>query len=64
MAAAHAIGRTGSTISPLLIGWAATNFSITLGIALLGVSYAICGLIPGFFIREKMYDPAVTAHAA
>lgn len=57
MAAAHAIGRTGSTISPLMIGWAATNYSIALGIALLGIAYAICGLIPGLFIREKMYDP-------
>lgn len=58
MAAAYAIGRTGATISPLLIGWAATGYSIALGIALLGVSYAICAIIPGFFIREKMYDPA------
>lgn len=58
MAAAYAIGRIGATISPLLIGWAATEYSITLGIALLGVSYAICAVIPGFFIREKMYDPA------
>lgn len=58
MAAAYAIGRTGATLSPLLIGWAATEYSITLGIALLGVSYAICAVIPGFFIREKMYDPA------
>lgn len=51
------IGRIGSTISPILIGQVATNYSIGLGIALLGVSYALCGLIPGMFIREKMYDP-------
>jgi hypothetical protein len=31
--------------------------SIGLGIALLGFSYALCGLIPGLFIREKMFDP-------
>ena len=51
------LGRIGSTISPLLIGIAATNYSIGVGIALLGVSYAVCALIPGIFIREKMYDP-------
>jgi AAHS family cis,cis-muconate transporter-like MFS transporter len=57
MAAAYAVGRTGSTISPLMIGWAATHYSIGLGIAFLGVSYAICGIIPGLFIPERMYDP-------
>jgi AAHS family cis,cis-muconate transporter-like MFS transporter len=51
------LGRIGSTISPLLIGWVATDYSIGLGIGLLGVSYAICAMIPGLFIRERMYDP-------
>jgi AAHS family cis,cis-muconate transporter-like MFS transporter len=54
------IGRIGSTLSPWLIGRVATDYSIGLGIALLGVSYALCGLIPGLFIREKMYDPKGT----
>ncbi|MDD5168918.1 MAG: MFS transporter, partial [Syntrophales bacterium] len=45
MATSYNIGRLGSTISPLLIGWAASNYSITLGIALLGISYAITALV-------------------
>ena len=57
MATSYNIGRIGSTISPLMIGWAASNYSITVGIALLGIAYAICGLVPGLFIREKMFDP-------
>ena len=62
MATAYAIGRAGATISPLMIGFAATHYSITSGIGLLGISYAICGLIPGFFIAEQVFDPtAITA---
>ena len=63
MAASYNIGRLGETISPLLIGWAASNYSITLGIAALGISYAITGLIPGLFIREKMFDPEAKTNA-
>ena len=51
------LGRIGSTISPLLIGTVATTYSIGFGIGLLGVSYAICALIPGLFIKERQYDP-------
>jgi AAHS family cis,cis-muconate transporter-like MFS transporter len=51
------LGRIGSTLSPLLIGVAASSYSIGLGIGLLGISYAICALVPGLFIREKMFDP-------
>jgi AAHS family cis,cis-muconate transporter-like MFS transporter len=54
---AYNIGRVGATISPLLIGAVSMTYSIGLGIALLGISYAICALIPGFFIAEKMFDP-------
>ena len=62
VATSYNIGRVGSTLSPLLIGMAATRYSIGLGIALLGVSYAVCALVPGAFIREKMFDPqAVSA---
>ena len=62
---AYNVGRIGSTISPLMIGWAASAYSVGFGIALLGISYALCGLIPGIFIREKMFDPkAVVAAAA
>ena len=51
------LGRIGSTISPLLIGRVATSYSIGLGIGLLGVAYAVCAIIPGLFIQERMYDP-------
>ena len=57
VATSYNIGRIGSTVSPLMVGLAATHYSIGAGIALLGIAYAVCGLIPGLFIREKMYDP-------
>jgi MFS transporter, AAHS family, cis,cis-muconate transporter len=55
--AAYNIGRIGATISPLLIGAVSKNYSIGFGIGLLGISYAICALIPGLLIQEKMFDP-------
>jgi AAHS family cis,cis-muconate transporter-like MFS transporter len=57
MSTSYNVGRIGSTISPLLIGTVATTYSIGFGIALLGVSYAICALIPGLFIKERQFDP-------
>jgi AAHS family cis,cis-muconate transporter-like MFS transporter len=54
---AYNIGRIGATLSPLMIGLAATRYSIGFGIALLGISYLVCALLPGFFIKEKLYDP-------
>jgi MFS transporter, AAHS family, cis,cis-muconate transporter len=51
------VGRIGSTLSPSLIGLAAQNNSIGIGIAFLGISYAICALIPFVFIPERMFDP-------
>jgi MFS transporter, AAHS family, cis,cis-muconate transporter len=57
VATAYNLGRIGATLSPLLIGLAAERYSIGLGIALLGVAYAVCALVPGLFIREKMFDP-------
>src|SRR6185295_162365 len=64
VATSYNLGRVGSTLSPLLIGIAATRYSIGAGIALLGISYAICALVPGLFIREKLFDPALTPPAA
>ena len=61
VATSYNFGRIGSTLSPLLIGMAATNYSIGLGIALLGISYAVCALVPGVFIREQMFDPQAPA---
>lgn len=57
VATSYNIGRIGSTLSPILIGLAASNYSIGFGIGLLGISYAVCALVPGLFIREKMFDP-------
>ena len=63
--ASYNIGRIGSMASPPLIGRAAETYSIGLGIAMLGVAYAACAVIPGVWIRERMFDPkAVEAPAA
>src|SRR5262245_61833529 len=61
---AYNIGRIGATISPLLIGAVSTNYSIGFGIGLLGISYAMCVLIPGLLILEKMFDPKAVADTA
>jgi AAHS family cis,cis-muconate transporter-like MFS transporter len=55
--AAYNLGRIGATMSPLLIGLAASRYSIGMGLGLLGIAYAVCALIPGAFIRERMFDP-------
>jgi AAHS family cis,cis-muconate transporter-like MFS transporter len=65
VAGSYNAGRIGSMLSPILIGLAASSYSIGLGIGLLGISYAVCALVPGLFIREKMFDPkAVESPAA
>ena len=64
VATSYNLGRIGSTLSPLLIGMAAERYSIGLGIALLGISYALCALVPGMFIPEKMFDPRAVASPA
>ena len=64
VATSYNVGRLGSTISPLLIGTVATTYSIGSGIALLGVAYAICALIPGLFIKERQFDPKAVDVAA
>lgn len=57
VATSYNFGRVGSMLSPLLIGWTASHHSIGLGIGMLGIGYAAAALLPGLFIREKMYDP-------
>ena len=54
------LGRIIAIGSPLFIGYVATHYSIGYGIALLGIAYLICGVIPGLFIPEKMFDPKST----
>jgi AAHS family cis,cis-muconate transporter-like MFS transporter len=56
--AAYNIGRIGATLSPVLIGLVATQYSIGLGLALLGMSYLVCALLPGLFMRERQFDPS------
>lgn len=57
VASANALGRVGSMLSPIFIGLVAEKYSIAYGIAFLGIAYALASLLPGIFIREKMYDP-------
>ncbi|GER67424.1 MFS transporter [Weizmannia acidilactici] len=54
---AYNIGRAGAAFAPVVIGMIATQQSIGLGLASLGIAYALCGIIPALFIREKMYEP-------
>lgn len=54
---AYNIGRFGAAIAPVAIGIIAESQSIGFGLAILGIAYAISGLIPALFIREKIYDP-------
>jgi AAHS family cis,cis-muconate transporter-like MFS transporter len=58
VAVSYNVGRIGAAASPLLIGLAAERYSIGAGIALLGVAYALCALVPGLFIPDKLHDPA------
>ncbi len=54
---AYNIGRFGAAIAPVVIGIIAEAKSIGFGLATLGIAYALSGIIPALFIREKMYDP-------
>ena len=53
---AHNIGKMGSTIAPITIGFIASNTSIGMGFLVMGVAYLICAA-PVLFIKEKMYNP-------
>ena len=55
------IGRVGAAIAPWLIGLIATQYSIGLGLVVMGGAYFMTGIIPALFIREKMYDPQKAA---
>jgi AAHS family cis,cis-muconate transporter-like MFS transporter len=60
VAGALNLGRIGAALAPVLIGLIATYRSIGYGLALLGIAYALCGLIPGLFIKEKLHEPFST----
>jgi hypothetical protein len=53
----HNVGRIGAMASGVVIGFIATQYSISAGIAMLGMCYFIAAVVPGFLIKEKMYDP-------
>jgi len=57
MATSYNVGRIGSMIAPVFIGWVATGGSIGVGIASCAVAYLAATLLPGIFIGEKMHDP-------
>jgi MFS transporter, AAHS family, cis,cis-muconate transporter len=54
---AYNLGRMGAAIAPATIGYLATEGSIGLGFLVMGAAYFLAGLIPLFFIKEKLYDP-------
>ena len=54
---AYNIGRLGAAVAPIIIGIIAQSSSIGFGLAILGIAYALSGIIPAIFIKEKMYDP-------
>ncbi len=57
-AIAYNAGRIGSIISPIVIGAVAMKYTVGMGIATLGFTYLVSALVPGIWIKEKMYDPA------
>ena len=60
VSSANAFGRIGSMFSPVMIGFVAEQYSIAYGIGFLGIAYALAALLPGLFIRDKLYDPKST----
>ena len=53
---AHNMGRIGSSIGPIAIGFVATNTSVGYGFLMMGAAYLVC-VLPVFFIKEHLYDP-------
>lgn len=54
---AYNIGRSGAALAPVMIGMIATNYSVGFGLALMGIAYLLCAIIPALFIREKLHEP-------
>lgn len=63
VAGALNIGRIGSAAAPILIGFIATTKSIGYGLALMGIAYFLCGIIPALFIKDKIYECCETQDA-
>ena len=58
---AYNIGRVGAAVGPALIGLIATNYSIGLGLAVMGAAYLLTAMIPALGIGEKICDPQEAA---
>lgn len=54
---AYNVGRLGAVFAPLTIGYFAQGGSIGTGLMIMGVAYFLCGLIPLFFIKDRLFDP-------
>lgn len=54
---AYNMGRLGAAIAPATIGFIAAGGSFTMAFIVMGAAYFIAGVIPGFFIRERQFDP-------
>ncbi len=51
------VGRLGAVFAPLTIGYFAQGGSIGTGLLIMGIAYFLCGLIPAFFIKDRLFDP-------
>ena len=58
---AYNVGRIGAAIAPTVIGLIATQYSIGLGLIVMGGAYFLTGMVPALFIKEKLYDPQAAA---
>ena len=54
---AYNVGRLGAVFAPLTIGYFAQGGSIGTGLLIMGIAYFLCGLIPAFFIKDRLFDP-------
>lgn len=54
---AYNVGRLGAVFAPLTIGYFAQGGFIGTGLLIMGIAYFLCGLIPAFFIKDRLFDP-------
>ncbi|MFW1806367.1 MFS transporter [Acinetobacter ursingii] len=54
---AYNIGRVGAAIAPATIGFLASGGTFAMAFIVMGAAYFIAGVLPGFFIKDRQYDP-------
>lgn len=54
---AYNVGRLGAVFAPPTIGYFAQGGSIGTGLLIMGIAYFLCGLIPLFLIKDRLFDP-------